>query len=1212
MKKTIAILIAALMLLSMIPMNVFAADEDVCKVPAGAEHTKDNCAAYTLVEVIDPVDCKMGYTLYSCDKCETVFADDFTWNPDGGHVWETKEAAKPATCSAPAYKELQVCKVCGTKHPELNGEAVEGSKPVVGVDAEHTWNTPDIEDCIVADVEFTCTKCGATKTEKYDSHDYKDYPDAFVAPTCDADGTASFNCKRCDHVKTIVFKTEGHNKVTIPADPFVDCTKPGATAGEKCTICGKVFTAPVAGTPKDCKWVLKSTITPATCDTDGKGEYECSVCHATKEDIIPKAHKYGDEPNHTSPATCTAWGFDFYYCTVCGYLKPFEDADKHAPLGHVTYEEADVKATTGADTCEEGGALVKTWTCNRPETKNGVPTTCGATCTETIDVYKAHDIKTVVVPAYCHQVGFTVDYCANPDCAIDAVSTIKVGDVTLDLSFAVEGLTELQLVPGKDAADKAHNGVYAVGTTLDANKHNLKSHVINDSTCFTLGAQYYYCPNCSYQSEVVEIPMKKHTFDYEGAPSDITDANCTDDAIYEYTCTVVGCGAKDYVTQKNTNLGGHKFTVSVPAQPSSCTAEGWNAHKACSVCDATQGKIVDPIDEHVYVKVVVEPQCDGTKGSIDYKCVCGKRQDDKTPATVTEYEYDALRTYNSWDEAKKIHPGIAANGTVIREGDCTKTGLISYSCSCGKAVLVNVLVNPLTGKEYAQHHYTKDPQTPQVNPTCQKGGTGAIWNCTVCNTPKGGEPLDKVGHDMKPSPCGDGTYCGFGCGEKTGAGYVEHNIVTVEKYKDATCTTIAFVHTYCTKCDTENKTIEFMRYYAPALGHDYKKVEGYDSTCEATGLTDGTQCSRCDAWGTEQEPIAKKDHVNKDGVKLYDKCTDTTKDRDCTICKKTIGTTHNNAVDTIVKADCNSEGYTLYVCVDCKEKTMSDFVAIDPNHAWKEVDRQDATVLAEGWVKYECTVCKADGMAEYTKVETLPILTQIDIVLNATNAAETAGETFTDSSLVALTITLDSAKLSAWGVSFDLYYSENLQFVSAEFSAENKFSAIDKDNAIVNNNFDEKNNNLPDYVSISAIAPNTEDKKTQDVALEGKMEFVTLYFKVVNGDFNDVAYAEFYVANALIIDTKGEDKTTSSKVEVIELTKFMDYNGDNVVTIEDVLAATKIVSGELTKKNDKNEDVAVTYDVALDVDKDGEITYADLLAILNYINGAKSYADVTA
>ena len=81
--------------------------------------------------------------------------------------------------------------------------------------------------------------------------------------------------------------------------------------------------------------------------------------------------------------------------------------------------------------------------------------------------------------------------------------------------------------------------------------------------------------------------------------------------------------------------------------------------------------------------------------------------------------------------------------------------------------------------------------------------------------------------------------------------------------------------------------------------------------------------------------------------------------------------------------------------------------------------------------------------------------------------------------------------------------------------------------------------------------------------------------------------------------------TSSSSPRRAYLFSLLGINGAGKSTF------LKILSGELTVKNDKKEDVLVTYDVALDVDKDGEITADDLLNILAYINGAKDYADVT-
>lgn len=1196
MKKTIAILIAALMLLSMIPMNVFAADENVCKVPAGAEHTKDNCAAYTKIETIDPVDCKFGYTLYSCDACGTVFADDFVQN-ENGHKWKTEKAATAATCTEPAYKELQKCEVCKIVHPELNGEAVKDSKPLGG---NHDWKLPaDLKDCLVAEVEQTCAKCGLVQKVTIDSHTYNEYPDAdtLKVPTCTEDGSATFSCTVCDHVKTVVFKAVGHKEEIIPGKAADGCPNPAVTEGKYCTVCGEITKAPQTGIAKDCDWELTSTKTPATCDKDGVGIYTCTVCGKTKEAPIPAAHIYGENPNHTSPATCTAWGFDFYYCTVCGYLKPFEDADRHAPLGHVSYADSkDAGKYEIVDSCLVVGE--QNWDCDR----------CGEAQKNIIDNVKGHNVVTKNVEAYCHQFSFTVDYCTNPTCDIAKVTTDPVSGMDLTM-IDKDGIRLVDYVDATDAT-KNHNAVYNIGTEKNPDKHNLLNRVVNPATCTAPGAKYDYCPHCSYQDEnLTELPIIPHT--YNKTPDDvITSTICGVNDVNVFECTV--CGFENKVEVPNSaDHAAHKFSVEHKANAPTCLVPGNKAYKSCEYCGAADSEYTIAKVDHNWITKTTVAQCDGTKGETWQECEWCATKNAKFTVITSEYTYEATKTYETLADAKKVHAGIEdeADGEVVRTGDCYKTGLIEYACSeCGKNVLV--VISKDGDQVFGKH--TMVSVADAEDPTCQKPGKTELFDCAWCDYTEGGKTIEKVGHKMKDFVCGDGKYCEFNCGTTEGTGYMAHNI-QVKATLVADCVNYGYVHMYCTQCEAES--IEYLTAYVKELGHDYSvKITEQDSTCTVEGHTAGVKCSRCGDWQTKSEPIPLKDHANKDGVKLYDKCTDTTKDRVCATCKATIGQSHTKKPGTEVKADCNSEGYTLVGCEDCGLSELTDFVPMTEHtwSAWKI--EKPATILEEGYKTHYCTVCKAEGI-ETVEGEVIPVTAPIGIVLDANNAAAAAGETFTDSSMVALTITLDSAKLDVWGVAFDVVYSENLQFVKAEFSADNKFVV---NPAAVDNNVDEKNNNPADYVSISAFAPNTEDKKVQNVALEGKMELVTLYFTVVNGDVagNVPATATFSVVNSEVVsldkNLNGVEIDAIDGAAAIAIVKFMDYNADGDVTLQDVLAASKILSGELTVKNDKNEDVAVTYDVALDVDKDGEITAADLLAILDYINGAKSYADVTA
>lgn len=1209
MKKTIAILIAALMLLSMIPVNVFAAADD-CKVVG--EHTKANCAAYTKVETVDPVDCKFGYTLYSCDACGVVFADDFQQN-ENGHVWETKAAAQAATCVSPAKKEEQVCKVCGITHPELNGGDVEGSEALGGsthADNELVWG--EIEDCTTDKRVGTCPKCGWTTEKPVDTHSYNQYPDSYVAPTCTEKGSATFKCTKCAHTKTLAIDALGHDTKDIPANGFESCEKPGNTAGEICTRCNTYITKPEqVGHSGKCDWKFVSFVVgeEPTCTTDGKAIYECTAngnAAHYKTDVAAARHTYELEPE-VIEATCTTWGFKLYYCIECGDLKPFEEGDKIAPLGHKAFDKVAQAWTDGADTCEKDGVLTKYWYCDR--VCDGA--TCGALLEEKVDNYKAHAVKTVVVDPYCHQVGFTVTYCTNPDCILPTTTSID----GLDLTVVDEN--GLQLIPSyKEDSSLIHAGVYAVGTTKDANRHDLETQIINDSTCTVKGAKYDYCPYCSYVGDVEEIGLKAHKYP-ETRDDLITSPICGVNDKEIYYCDTCGIDANKKVVEipNSADNAAHKFSIEVAAKAPQCKESGetgYTAHKLCEYCytKSDDYKFLDHVAHNFVTKVTV-PQCDGTKGKTWEECEWCPAQNDKFTVKEEAYVYEATKTYATFADAQKVHAGLDINSKDdVRDGDCYKTALESYKCNdCGKNVLV-IGANA----NYGSHQYITDKNNAAydtyhddaVAPTCQNVGYTELFICIVCGYKNGGAEVKKVDHEMVDYECGEGQYCKYHwdkCTEVKGSGAEKHSFV-VDYIANANCVKIGYTHKYCENCKDE--TVEYLTNFFAPNGHSLEDVDEKAPTCVKPGNTAGKDCKDCD-YKTWTDVAATGAHKNAAGTTFYDKCTDKTEDRYCTVCKDTIAQSHTMVPGKIVEADCNNEGYKLEGCVDCGFKKMTDFKP-KKEHTYVEINRVDATILETGLVTYQCSVCKAEGIEQFT-TEVLPVIAQIGIVLDATNA-NGQGDVYTDSSLVKVVVTLDSAKLNAWGVAFDLFYSENLQFVKAEFSANNKFVA---NPAVVDNNVDPaKGTNPADYVSISAFAPNGEDKKLANVELEGKMEFVTLYFKVVNGEIaKGTAVATFDVANSEVLDIAGDSKNVDDGDAAIEIVKFMDYNADGDVTLQDVLAASKILSGELTVKNDKNEDVLVTYDVALDVDKDGEITADDLLNILAYINGAKTYADVT-
>ena len=123
---------------------------------------------------------------------------------------------------------------------------------VVSGKAEHTWNDGEVTTaatCGAAGVKtFTCTVCGATRTEEI--------------PT-----------------------TGEHTPEEVPAQAAT-CTEAGHTAGEKCSVCGTIISGMEEIPATGHSWGA-DVITHAVSGRDGTKTRTCDVCHATETETIP-------------------------------------------------------------------------------------------------------------------------------------------------------------------------------------------------------------------------------------------------------------------------------------------------------------------------------------------------------------------------------------------------------------------------------------------------------------------------------------------------------------------------------------------------------------------------------------------------------------------------------------------------------------------------------------------------------------------------------------------------------------------------------------------------------------------------------------------------------------------------------------------------------------------------------------------------------------
>ncbi len=221
------------------------------------------------------------------------------------------------------------------------------------------------------EMTYTCTGCGATKTEAIQPSDHVwDSGTVTKAATCGATGEKTFACASC-----------GTTKVeTIPLSDkhtYGDWTKvDDATHTHTCSVCQKADTA-------DHTWNEGEVTSKPTCTETGEKTFTCTGCGAAKVETVEKSdthsyddgcdaecnlcghertpeHKYldiwsmdetghwhpckicwtrTDEDEHTPGPEATEW--DDQVCTVCGYV--IQEA-----LGHThRYEDTLTSDETG-------------------------------------------------------------------------------------------------------------------------------------------------------------------------------------------------------------------------------------------------------------------------------------------------------------------------------------------------------------------------------------------------------------------------------------------------------------------------------------------------------------------------------------------------------------------------------------------------------------------------------------------------------------------------------------------------------------------------------------------------------------------------------------------------------------------------------------------------------------------------------------------------
>ena len=565
-RKILAVLLACMMVLSMVPVSVFAEEGTVTSALCTCGKTAPATGDVELEELARAATCHyFGYKVFSCVDCNGQFTV-LTQAPDAALHNYVEIAAKAATCTEAGWETYHVCTNAG-ENDGICGAIQEGNIPVVAA-LGHSWNAADCT------TKKTCATCGATEGEA-NGHNYEA---VVTKPTCTEGGYTTHTCTVCgDTYDDTKVDALGHawESVTV----LMNCAPSVWTEGytyEACKTCGVKKTDENGEVIKTDIVVAKheygpAVITAPTCELPGMATYTCLTCGFKieayfnvedldcPEEMKPLGHKYAD-------ATCTVAAT----CTVCGKVNG-------DPNGH-SYED-DVTAPT----CTEEGYT--THTCSA----------CGDSYVDTKVDALGHDYKDVVTAPTCSAKGYTTHTCA------------ACGDSYVDTYVEIDPLSHIPVIKeeGYDATCTTPGQTFwqvcrDCGITLTKpevvpvkpSNHDYKA-VVTDPTCTEAGYTTHTCTRCN--DSYVDTPV-----DALGHKAG-EEATCTTAQV----CTV--CNAE------LVKALGHTEKV-VPGKEATCTETGLTAGKVCTVCEEVL------VEQEETEKVPHIANSDGTYGRLEPTC----------------------------------------------------------------------------------------------------------------------------------------------------------------------------------------------------------------------------------------------------------------------------------------------------------------------------------------------------------------------------------------------------------------------------------------------------------------------------------------------------------------------------------------------------------------------------------------------------------------
>ena len=887
---------------------------------------------------------------WACSSCDKFFADEACTQettdvviPATGHSL-TYTAAKAATCTEAGNVEYWYCSSCDKAYTDRTSaqEITDVVIPATGHSLTYT-----------AAKAATCTEAGNVEY--------------WYCSSCNK----TFADEACATVITeTVVPATGHSGVHTPANAAT-CTEAGNSEYWTCSVCDKVLLdeagttvielvdTVIAATGHD--WVEATCKAPETCSVcgDTRGELanhtEGTPATCTEAAIcLTCGEHYGEAKGHTEsiPATCTQKAF----CENCGNYYG-------ETLPH-TYnqekQEDKFKVNESVATCLQGATYYVSCECG----DTGEDTFVGTPLAHEY-IYTSNDngTHTRKCPNGCEDytetcTGGEATCTEKAVCSVcndaygeEPTHTWNAGVVTTEPGCTTDGVKTFTCTACSTA--ERTEGIPATG-------HNHTS-VTTAPTCGKNGYTTYTCAcgdsyveqgaaatgNHSWNKDnvcesdractVCGTTEAKKGHDYQDVEDSYVDATCLEAAKKTQKCA--NCG-DEKIVELGSALGHRQGELLREELVDGTTCDCLQIYQ-CIGCDVeVQGAIVERHSYKATITKAVTCQEDGQKALTCEKCGDVKEGADEVISHLDEND-EVIAQYHAWDD------GVSDNGVITFT--CTTCGENKTAIDASTETSATVNKDALANGELQ----LKDAAISMDSDTLAGLGDNVEISAGKLDETELENAKDKLSDEEK-AQLGDNPIYDFKLnGEGANFdGYVTVTIpYTLQEGEDVDSIAVWYMEEIT---DEEGNVTYQLKSFEATYSNGYITFQtNHFSYYTVTRLT---PAQRCEVYGHQWRSKKVAPTCTADGYTLNTciRCAQSKKD-------SIVPANGHDYTAVETPSTCSVAGKIVYTCA-CKHSYTVTLNVLP--HNFEEIDREDATCVAEGLVKYACSGCDAS----YTEV----------------------------------------------------------------------------------------------------------------------------------------------------------------------------------------------------------------------------------------------------